>query len=63
MNEAEFETRCSELASKIIDLFSNQSRNVTIVVLSGVIASVMTVFQIPRETVIAMIDSALEDIS
>jgi hypothetical protein len=62
--EAEtFMRQCGEAGEKITSVLFSFPKPVAICVLPGVLASVMQVFSIPRETIIAMLDSALEDIA
>jgi hypothetical protein len=57
----EFSRQCEEAAKRITELLFSYPKPVAFCVLPGVLASVMTVFNMPRDTVIAMLDSALED--
>lgn len=60
--EAEFARQCEEAGEKINALLFTYPKPVAICVLPGVMAAVMKVFGVPREAVIAMLDSALKDI-
>ena len=60
--EKEFSNQCKELGNKIIDLLFAGNKSVAICVLPAVLASTMTAFNLPRELVISMLDSALENI-
>lgn len=59
--ETAFVRQCEEAGERITDVLFSYPKPVTVCVLPGVLASVMQVFSIPRETIIAMLDSALED--
>ncbi len=63
MNENEFEEKCGELSKRIVDILSNSDKKVIICVLPGVTAAISKVFDIPRDVIVQMIDSALEDMN
>lgn len=58
----DFSRACEELGGLLVEVLFGASKSVAVCVLPGVLAAVMHVFNIPRETMIAMLDSALEDI-
>jgi len=60
--EKEFSNQCEELGHKIIDLLLTAEKSVAICVLPAVLASTMMAFNLPRELIISILDSALEDI-
>lgn len=59
----DFSRACKELGNRLLDALFAAPKPVALCVLPGVLAAVMHTFDIPRETVIAMLDSALEDIN
>lgn len=59
----DFNRACEELGGRLVEVLFAAPKPVAICVLPGVLAAVMRTFDIPRETVIAMLDSALEDIN
>jgi len=61
--EEAFVRQCAVISERIVDLLFSYPKPVAVCVLPGVLASVMQVFSLPRETIIAMLDSALEDIA
>ena len=62
--EAEiFVRQCNEAGEKITSVLFSFPKPVAVCVLPGLLAAVMQVFNIPRETIVAMLDSALEDIA
>lgn len=61
-DEEVFVRQCSEAAEKITALLFSYPKPVATCVLPGVLAAVMKTLAMPREMVIAMLDSALEDI-
>lgn len=62
-SDEDFIRACKDLSGRLIDVFFAAPKPVALCVLPGVLAAVMRTFNIPRETVIAMLDSALEDIN
>jgi len=62
VNEDEFSRQCQEVGEKITDVLFGAPKAVAVCVLPAVLAAVMRTLDIPRETIIAMLDSALEDI-
>lgn len=63
MSDDIFSRQCAELGEKIVDLMFGYPKPVVACVLPGVLASISTVLEIPRETIIQMLDSALEDMN
>jgi hypothetical protein len=64
MNEAaekEFSRQCHELGMKIHKTFLGYDKAVVICTLPGVLAAVSKLLGIPRDSVVAMLDSTLED--
>jgi len=57
-----FVRQCEELGGKLNATLCGYPKPVAICVLPGVLAAVMRTFDLPREMVISMLDSALEDI-
>lgn len=55
--------QCDEAGKKILATLFTYPKDVAACVLPGVLATVMRVLSIPRETVVAMLDAALEDIA
>lgn len=58
----QFVRQCEEAGEKITSILFSYPKAVAVCVLPGVLASVMKVFSLPREMVVAMIDSAIEDL-
>lgn len=61
--EEVFVRQCEEAGEKLTAVLFAYPKPVAICVLPGVLAAVMKTFDMPRETVIAMLDSALDDIA
>lgn len=61
--EQEFARQCAEASGKIADVLTDYPGPVQICVAPGVLASVIKVYGLPRELMIAMFDSALEDMT
>lgn len=61
-DEATFVRQCGEAGERITNLLFSYPKAVAICVLPGVLASVMKTFELPRDMIVAMLDSALEDI-
>ena len=61
--EAEFVQQCDEAAEKVVTLLFSYPKPVAVCVLPGILAAVMTTLSLPRETIISMLDSALDDMS
>jgi hypothetical protein len=57
-----FTSQCDECGKKIIAVLFSYPKPVAICVLPGVLASVMRTFSMPREMILEMLDSAVEDI-
>jgi hypothetical protein len=53
---------CQSAGDIITETLMACPKPVAVCVLPGVLAAVMRTFEIPRETLIAMLDAALEDI-
>ena len=62
VNDDQFAQQCQEIGEKITDVLFEAPKPVAVCVLPAVLAAVMRTLDIPRETIIAMLDSALEDI-
>lgn len=60
--EATFIRQCGEAGERITDLLFSYPKPVAICVLPGILASIMETFDLPRDMIVAMLDSALEDI-
>lgn len=58
----EFVQQCEEAGDKVLALVLSYPKAVALCVLPAALASVMKVFNIPREVIIAMLDGAMEDI-
>jgi len=58
----EFVRQCGELGNKLTEALFAYPKPVSVCVLPGVLAAVMRTFNLPRDMVIRMLDSALEDI-
>lgn len=56
-----FARQCEEVGEKITSLLFSYPKPVAVCVLPGILAAVMMTCAIPRETILAMLDSALED--
>jgi hypothetical protein len=61
MTDDEFTEQCNALGHKLTETLFGAPKAVAICTMPGVMAAVAKTFGIPRETVIAMFDSALED--
>jgi hypothetical protein len=62
-NEKIFEKQCYEVGSKVNDVLSKYPKHVIICAIPGLMAAISKAFGLPRDTMIAMFDSALEDIN
>jgi hypothetical protein len=62
IDEEVFVRLCNSASDIIIETLFACPKPVAICVLPGVLAAVMRTFGVPRETLIAMLDAALEDI-
>lgn len=58
-----FARQCSEAGEKILNVLNAYPQAVRVCVLPGALASIAAAYGMPREMVIAMLDSALEDIA
>jgi len=63
MEPGEFTRQCDELAHKITEAMFSYRKEVAICTLPGVLAAVIKTLNVPRDTVVAMLDSALEDVN
>ena len=63
LDEEQFAQQCTEAGEKIMSLLFTYPKIVAVCVLPGVLASVMRVFGLPREAIVALLDGALEDMS
>lgn len=61
--DALFVQQCQELSEKIVNLLVDYPKAVAICAVPGLMASMAKVYNLPRAMVIAMLDSALEDIA
>jgi hypothetical protein len=61
--DREFAQQCAEAGEKIANILTDYPKAVQVCVIPGVLASVSKVYGLPRAMVIAMLDSALEDIN
>ncbi len=59
--EEEFVQQCAALGNKLTETLFGAPKAVAVCALPGVMAAVAKTFAIPRETIIAMFDAALED--
>lgn len=59
----DFARMCDELANKITTVVFAYPKPVAACVLPGVVAAVAKTLDIPRDTVVAMLDSAFEDMA
>ena len=57
-----FVKQCDELAGRVTEILFSYPKAVGLCVLPGLMAAVAGTFKIPRDTLVAMLDSALEDI-
>jgi hypothetical protein len=55
------EKQCAELAEKLTNMLFGYPKHVAVCVMPAVMAAVAKTLGMPRETVIAMFDSAMED--
>ena len=60
--DEQFERECAELANKIVETIVGYQKAVAICVVPGVVAAIARTFGIPREAMISIMDSAMEDI-
>ena len=60
--EREFLRECSELGEKLIEITFLYPKRVGICVIPAVMASIITALGIPRDTIVSVLDSALEDL-
>lgn len=58
-----FTRHCDEAGQKILATLFTYPKDVAACVLPAVLATVMHLLSIPRETVVAVLDAALEDIA
>lgn len=56
-----FARQCTEAGEKIITTLFSYPKPVVVCLLPGVLAAVMMTLELPRETIISMLDSALEN--
>lgn len=57
-----FVKQCAEAGERLTNVLFSYPKPVAVCVLPGVLASVMRTLGLPREMIVAMLDSALEDI-